>query len=68
MPEEEPEQEPKGFFVGIDYWVNGAKLTFDYKMPKKKDLTKEQWRIAYWKLRNQYRKGQLSKQINLSFN
>jgi len=41
MPEEEPEQEPKGFFVGTGYRVNGAKLTFDYKMPKKKELAKE---------------------------
>ena len=31
----------------------------------KKDLTKEQWKIAYWKLRRKYRKENLN--FNLQF-
>ena len=58
MPEEELEEE----------FEDESENAFDRELAvSRQKLTKEQWRIAYWKLRNRYRQEQLSKQLNLNF-
>jgi len=58
MPEEELEEE----------FEDESENAFDREVAvSRQELTKEQWRIAYWKLRNRYRQEQLSKQLNLNF-
>ena len=58
MPEEEPEDENENIFDILHIWASRQYPMKPKISPKK--LTKEQWRIAYWKLRRQYRKGQLN--------
>jgi hypothetical protein len=36
----------------------------DQPKPKPKELTKLQWKIAYWKLRRKYRQENLQAQLN----